>query len=135
MNIEQIFNQIGINPVRAVWLMETLDLNTDNLSDPKVISRLEDIVSFMKNYDEDSQNFFIKKAVFGKQDKLKVLTEYIKLVEQKKIYEKISEEIENSKDEVFSSNDEFKIREIQNKESANNAKLSLLKEEIELYHK
>lgn len=135
MNTEQIFNQIGINPLKAVSLMENLDISIEQLNDPYVIYRLESIVDFLKNYDDDSQSFFIKKATLGKQDKLKVLSEYIKLIEKRNFFEKVSDEINREKESNLNSNDLLKMKEIQEKESANNARLSLLKEEIELYHK
>lgn len=135
MNIEQIFNQIGISPLRAVDLMESLDISVDHLGDPYIISKLESIIKFMKNYDDDSQRFLIKKATFGKQDKLKVMTEYIRLIDQKNFFEKSAKEIEIEKSNLKDSDDLLKVREIQEREAKNNAKLSLLKEEIELYHK
>jgi len=133
MNIEQTFNQLGISPIRATEILESLDISVYDLGDPKVFSRLEDVINILKKYDEDSQNFFIKKATVGKQDKLKIMHEYAKLLEKKKFYEDISIAIEHEKNNE--SSDLFKKLELSEKESSNKSRLSLLAEEIELYHK
>lgn len=135
MNTEQLFNQLGISPIRATKILESLDISIYDLEDPKVFSRLEDVINILKKYDEDSQNFFIKKATVGKQDKLKIMHEYVKLLEKKKFYEDISIAIEHEKEKINESSDLFKRQELSEKESSNKARLTLLAEEIELYHK
>lgn len=134
-NTESLFNELGISPLLATKIMYDFDLLPEHLSDPIVFSKLQSIVDFLKQYPEDTQRFLIKKATLNKQDKLKVMHEYTKLLSDRLLHEKIAKELEKEKSVIGFTNDMNKIKEIFDKETQNNNKLQFLREEIELYHK
>jgi Mor family transcriptional regulator len=135
MRNEQLFNELGISPLLAVELLDNLDLSTEHLNDPYIFSKLQSVIEFLKEYPEDTQRFIIKKATFGKQDKLKVMAEYSRLLKEKSFYDGIAEKINKEKSAFEMTDDLLKKQELSERESTNNAKLNLLKEEINLYHK
>ena len=134
-NTESLFNELGISPLLATKIMYDFDLLPEHLNDPIVFSKLQSIVDFLKQYPEDTQRFLIKKATLNKQDKLKVMHEYTKLLSDRLLHEKIAKELEKEKSVIGFTNDMNKIKEIFDKETQNNNKLQFLREEIELYHK
>lgn len=135
MNTEQIFQELGLNPIMAVTLMENLDLTAEHLNDPYVFNKLQTVIDFLKDYPEDTQRFLLRKATFGKQDKLKVFHEYTHLLKEKKYREEVAEKLKTEKSAVEATNDPFKIAEIDVKEKENLSKIQSLREEIEIYHK
>lgn len=129
MRNEQLITELGINPILAVTIMENLDLSTDDINIPQNFAKLQHVINFLKDYSEDAQRFIIRKATFGKQNKLKCMDEYCDLLKEKSSLESNLEKIKKEQSAVGISG-HFMQQEVEI-----NNRLNALKEEIEIYHK
>lgn len=98
MNIETIFQDLGIDAIRGVQLIDQLDINTAELASPQRFTRLKEIIEYFKQFPEDTQRFLINKAVRGKQvDKLNHVYEYTTILKEKGKFESMLSKIEAEK--------------------------------------
>jgi len=135
MQNEQLFNELGVSPLLAIKMMESLDLSIEDIQNPFTFRRLQTVIDHLKGYSEDTQRFLIRKATLGKQDKLKCMDEYCDLLKEKKFNEDKKEQIKKEKSAIELSKDELKISEIKQKEQEINRRIAFISEEIDLYHK
>lgn len=138
MNTDQLFQELGINPLIATKLMGYLDLNTGDLNDPFNFSKIQDVVDFLKQYPEDDQRFMIRKVTIGKQDKLKVMHEYTQILKDKAFHENTIAKIrEEKRNMAFQEGgpDLEKVKSLDEQEVYSKSKLNQVKEELEFYHK
>jgi len=139
MSPEQIFKDLGIEPIRAVEYMGYLDLSTDELAIPQRYAKFEAVLHYLKAFPEDTQKFLIKKATYNKTaDKLNCMFEYTHLLIDKKHYENERTKIKEQKSAITASagmTDLKELFEIGRKEYEIESKLQLNREEIELYHR
>lgn len=136
MNPESTLAQLGITPMNAVMLMETLGVGMDELVSPQRMAKLQAVIDFFKQFPEDTQRFMINKAVRGKTvDKLDHMFEYVHLLEDKMNNESLLDGIIKEKSMIDGSNDVFRMQEVAQRESEVLNKIDLLKQEIEIYLK
>jgi len=135
MNNSQLFNDLGISPISAISIMESLDLSTEDLSFPQNFVKLKHVIDFLKDYSEDTQRFLIRKATLNKQNKLKCMDEYCDLLSKIKDNDSILGKIKDELEVVLISNDEDKIKEVKLREEAAYKQSRFLRDEIAIYHK
>lgn len=135
MSHEQIFNDLGIDPIRAVEFMGYLDLSVDDMGVPQRYSKFEAVLHYLKSFPDDTQRFLIKKATYNKTaDKLNCMFEYVHLLKEKAFYESEGAKLEEQRTAIESSGDLEKQWEHAKMEAINNQKIQSLQSEIEIYH-
>lgn len=86
MDIEQQFNDLGVDAVIGTELMNLLGLNQYDIMDTPRFIRFQEVIQYFKNQPERS--FVINKLTIGKMvDKLDHVWGYIELQRQKAQYE------------------------------------------------
>lgn len=136
MNIEEKINDLGVNAITGVRLLELLDISTDELQIPQRFSKIQDIIKFLSQYSEDTQQFLINKATRGKQvDKLQHFHEYIHLLKKKAEINDILDKVLDEKNIIEATGDTNKLQEIANKEVELRMQSDNIGAEIRLYEK
>lgn len=136
MNIESSLQDLGISATTGVRILDLLDISPDELAIPQYFSKVQDIVTFLKKFPEDTQRFLINKATRGKSvNKLQHFHEYIQLLQKKAELEKILEQITEEMAIVEATGDTTKLQEIANKEVQFKMQSDNISEEILLYER
>lgn len=136
MNTERKFEELGIDPINAVKIMSLLDISVSELGIPQRFERFKDILSFLKDFPEDTQRFFIMKATAGKQiDKVSHMFEYVNLLRNKLSYEEGLKNMERQESAIETLNDPFRLGELQREKLEVIRKLQNTKEEIYIYER
>lgn len=129
MNTQSQMDQLGINAVLGVKLYDLFGLTPDDLHAPGRFNKLQDVISFLKQYPEDTQRFMVKKVVGTKNvDKLQYFHEYCDLMGKFSATENERKLLEQSKPNI-------PIKEYANLIAELKEKTSSLKEEMSLYEK
>lgn len=136
MNFESTLAHLGINAITGVRVLDLLDISTDDIQIPQNLSKVKDIIDFLKQYPEDTQRFLINKATRGKPvEKLKHFHEYTQLLQKKAELEKELEMIGDEKDIVEATGDVAKLQEVANREVQIKMLSDTMAEEITLYER
>lgn len=128
------FEDLGIDAMTGVQLMDKLDINPDELGDPIRFSRFQEVIKFFKEYPPETQELLINRAIVGKNvDKLKHIYEYMWLLKNKNMEEKMLEDLEKEKSAIETLGDEFALQDVLNRTKELELKHKTTLEDIALY--
>jgi len=135
--MESTFDNLDIDAMTGARLMQSLGLTKFDLDNPQKFERFKQVLDFLKQYPEDTQNFLISKVTTGKviTDKLDKFFEYSQLLQKKQA---LSSDMENLKKEaqlLSSTSDPFLRMSNAQKEINTMQSLRGVENEIQLYEK
>lgn len=136
MDIERKFNDLNIDAITGVRLLELLDLSADELALPQRFNQFKDVISYLKQFPEDTQRFIVNKSTRSKAvDKLSHIFEYINILKEKEYTEGLFENTKKEKSVLETSTDEFEKQEVEDRYKELETKINTLKDELFLYEK
>jgi hypothetical protein len=82
--MESKFSDLDIDAMAGSEMMNLLGLTAIDLGDPQRFSKLQEVISFLKQFPEDTRKYLITKVVRGTDpDKLQKVLEYTNLLRKK----------------------------------------------------
>lgn len=134
MNVETIFNDLGINAIKASEMLEMFGLTVDDIGIPQNFTKLQSVIKYLSQYPDDTQRFLINKATRGKAvDKLSHMFEYTLILKDKSTHEKMLED--TNKELSVVSDDPVKSVELQAKKAIISEKLNGFNDELATFNK
>lgn len=136
MNAESVFNDFGINAIEGTQIMDSLGVNMSDLHIPQRLSRLHDVISYLKQFPEDTRRFLVSKAVRNKNvNKLDHMLEYIHILKEKESYETQLKDIEKELSVFDPEVDYMKVAELRLSENQFRQSLQTIEAEKEIYER
>ena len=132
MNVETVFNDLGVNAIKASEMLDMFGLSVEELNIPQVFTKLQSVIGYLSQFPEDTQRFLINKATRGKMiDKLGHMFEYSMILKEKEANEKLLEQ----KTKEISALGMLDSSFLQEEKKGIEVKLNLLHEELEVFNK
>lgn len=136
MKPESAFADLNIDAMTGVRLMEALGLSTIDFSNPARFTRLSQVIDFLRQYPEDTQNFLISRVTTGKMgDRLDKVFEYTQLLERKRTVEQSLETVKKEASVIPLEADPILRESIARREIETFSQLQSIGNEIAVYEK
>lgn len=137
ISTEGKFNDLGIDVLTGVQILDWLGLSKIDLGDPSRFSRIQDVVSYLKQFPVDTQRFLVMKATRSKfiPDKLQHVWEYTQLLARRKEYEDTLKGIQTELSALGPAPDPMSLRSVDIRSLELNQNLAKINSEIEIYEK
>lgn len=136
MSLESSFDQLGVDILTATRLMEILDMSPEEFQSPSRFSKLQSVISYLKQFPEDTQRFLITRATRGKNvDRLNHIYEYTSLLREKEEREQHIASIDKERSAIELSADPILQTEVAHRALDARQALNHVKEEIAIYER
>lgn len=135
MDIEQQFNDLGVDAITGIQLMQSLGLNSDDFYDGARFMRFKDVIDFFK--DIPDRDYILNKITIGKNvDRLDHTWTYTQLAKQKRELKSHIEDRMNKLTTIEKLGDEMShdtVKLLQSQIMDNKVQLSRLDEQLDQY--
>lgn len=136
MNPNTAFADLGVDALTGTRLMNAFNLSNIDFSNPSRFARFQQIIDFLKQYPEDTQDFLISKVKNGKVgDILDKMFEYSQLLSKKQTFEKDLENIKKESAVLTPDSDPFLRAASAQREMKAVDSIRTVSNEINLYEK
>lgn len=136
MDMQQVFQDLGVDAITGSELMGLLQISTDDFHSPQRFSKFKEVIDYFKQFSPDSQRFLVNKATQGKLvDRLDHIYEYTRLLESRSQLEQTLGAMEKERDVIDQSGDIVLQTNLAERQMELRQKLGRVSEEIGIYEK
>ena len=135
-NIEQNFEDLGVDAITGVNLMRLTGITPDDFLDPISFMKFQDVIKYFKNV--PNTEYIINKITIGKPvDKLNHIWGFVQMEQQKQHLLKLNEELKKETEHInqFEPENEIAKEMLAQKSLSLSMDLKQIEEQIDAYSK